>query len=79
MWKYARWLSRQLNWILQGDNNEMISSRCYHRNWQVFTCPIDWFFYIVWNQTNHCKEAWESENAPTQDEDARSETATHYL
>jgi len=60
MWNFARWLSRQLNMLTLGDN-EMLSTR-FHRNEctaAIFT--IDFFFYVFFNQEEHCRECYEKE------------------
>ena len=60
MWKLLRWLSCQLNRLTFGEN-VMLSTRFYKNEWRVAICTVDFIAYVLWNQLNHCRHAYEEE------------------
>lgn len=47
----SRWINQR---ILRGNKHFMVSSRCYIEHRYGWMLCIDWLFYILRGETNHC-------------------------
>ncbi len=64
------WLLRSLDatsqWmntvLLGGDPNECISGRCWREQRRVYRA-IDWLFFLVRGESNHCRRAYNKDNS----------------
>ena len=54
-------VSRRLNALTGGRSNQTISSRIHEENLYGWRLAIDWWFYILRGEKNHCRHthSWE--------------------
>ena len=48
-------------WYNDGKADETLSARAYRENWTTFQKRVDWVFFKLFGEVDHCKTSWESE------------------
>lgn len=60
-----RWLDATSQWLnaffLGGDPNECISGRCWREQRMIYK-SIDWLFWVIRGEVNHCQNAYRKDN-----------------
>ncbi len=65
-----KWLPKTLDAISQflncflfnGDPNECISGRCWREQRMIYK-NIDWLFWLLCGESNHCRNAYQKDNS----------------